>query len=79
MVRFKLVGLPEPTPVRNPNNNLVEDGYRLNVESLETGARAVLEIPKSLYSPEYVQRQADDHLGRQDAVVKAFGEPTPSS
>jgi hypothetical protein len=71
------VGLPQPTTVRDPDTGIIVDGYRVRVQSDETGAQAVLDIPRDRYSPEYVQRQANQHLGTQDAVVKLFGTPEP--
>lgn len=75
MAGFHVVGLPDAMPVRNPNNGLVEDGYRFTVASNLTGARAVIEIPKSLFSPAKLDELATEEIGKLDAALGAFVKP----
>ena len=70
---FYIAGTPQPTPVKNADTGLVENGYRLTVVDTETGARAVLEIPQSQYNPTNVETLANYYLGLQNDVLAKFG------
>ena len=79
MADFHLAGIPQATPVRDSNTGLVVDGYRLTVVSNDTGAAAVLEIPKDRYTVEHVTELAERALHHADGVVKAFGTRPPET
>lgn len=74
---FYVAGLPIPTPVRDPDTGNIVDGYRINVVSNATGARAIIEIPETAYSADNVKKLAEYKLGIHDSVLSSFAPPTP--
>lgn len=70
---FRIVGTPQPLPVRNPDTGLVEDGFRLIVQDTTTGAKATLQVPQSQFNESTIENLANFYLGQQNAVLAKFG------
>ncbi len=79
MADFYIAGTPIPTPVKNTDTGLVENGYRFTVVDSNTGTRAVLEVPQSQYNTDNVATLAHYYLGLQNDVRAAFQPPSPAS
>lgn len=75
---FQILGIPQPTPVKNTDTGLIEDGYRFTVQDTSTGAKAVLEVPQSQFNTDTVQALADFYLGKQNEALAAF-RPKPAA
>lgn len=73
MVTWHLAVPPVAQPVRDEETGLVVDGYRITAVSDATGNRAVFELPRSRFSPETVNAEAQKHLGVLDATTALYG------
>lgn len=79
MASFYVAGIPIPTPVKNTDTGLVENGYRLTVIDSTSGAKAVIEVPQSQYNAGNVEALANYYLGLQNDVLSQFARPAPQS